>query len=260
MRCKAKPLILSMLVLALIVQTTPAGAQKRRGAATVRTEGSMSKVNAQTRALEKLFDEEWEWTMRENPTFASNLGDRRYNDRWEDASLENIARQHQHQLETLKRLQTIPRAQLPTADQLNYDLFKKDLDDSIEGYKFKLYLLPVNHRGGIQSVDEITEQLRFQTVKDYDDWIARMRALPLYMDQTIALMREGVREKILWPKVVERRVSAQIDKHIVSRPEDSTFYTPFKQFPSDIPAAEAQRLSQAAREAITQSVIPSYRK
>src|SRR5919201_116922 len=80
---------------------------------------------------------------------------RRYNDRWEDASLENIARQHQHQLDALKRLESIPRAQLPPADQLNYDLFKKDLDNDIEGYKFKLYLLPVNQRGGVQSVDEI---------------------------------------------------------------------------------------------------------
>jgi uncharacterized protein (DUF885 family) len=257
MRSKAKSLTLCLLALALAFQTTPAAVQKRRANT---KEGDMSKVNAQTRALEKLFDEEWEWTMRENPTFASNLGDRRYNDRWEDASLENIERQRQHQLETFKRLQSIQRAQLAPADQLNYDLFKKDLDDSIEGFKFKLYLLPVNQRGGIQSIDEIAEQLRFQTVKDYDDWIARMRAFPLYMDQTIALMREGVREKILWPKAVERRVSAQIDKHIVSRSEDSTFYTPFKQFPSDIPQAERDRLSQAAREAITQNVIPSYRK
>ena len=90
---------------------------------------------------------------------------------------------------------------------MNYDLFKKDLGNDIEGYKFKLYLLPVNQRGGIQTVDELAELLRFQTVKDYDDWIARMKALPVYMDQTIALMREGVKEKMLWPKVVEQRVA-----------------------------------------------------
>jgi uncharacterized protein (DUF885 family) len=252
MRPHAKTLTLSTLLLALVLQTTPAAAQKQ-------TEAGMNE-NAATRELKKLFDDEWEWTMREYPTFASNLGDRRYNDRWEDESMENIERRQQHRLETLKRLQSIPRAQLRPADQLNYDLFKKDLDDAVGGYKLKLYLLPVNQRGGIQSADEIAELLRFQTVKDYEDWIARMRAFPAYMDQTIALMREGVRERMLWPKVVERRVSEQIDRHLVARPEDSTFYKPFKQFPADIPAAERDRLSQAARDAISGSVLPSYRK
>jgi uncharacterized protein (DUF885 family) len=253
MRPHAKTIILSTLLLALALQATPGAAQKQ-------IEDGMNNSNAATRALRKFFGDEWEWTMRENPTFASTLGDRRYNDRWEDASLENIGRQHQHSLEALKRLQTIPRAQLSEADQLNYDLFKKDLDTEIEGHKFKFYLLPVNQRGGIQTADELTELLRFQTVKDYEDWIARMKALPVLMDQTITLMREGVREKMLWPKVVEQRVSAQIDKQIVSRPEDSTFYKPFNQFPSDISTADRERLAQSARETVAQSVVPSYKK
>jgi uncharacterized protein (DUF885 family) len=253
MRAKAKCRTLSLLALALILQTTPAAAQQPTG-------GGATNDNAATRELHRLFEEEWEWAMRENPTWASTLGDRRYNDRWEDASLENIERQHQHRLETLKRLQAVPRARLSPADQLNYDLFKKDLDNDIEAHRFKLYLLPVNQRGGIQTAGDLTELLRFQTVKDYEDWIARMRAFPTYMDQTIALMREGVRARMLWPKVVERRVADQIDKHIVARPEDSTFYKPFKQFPADIPQAERERLSQAARDAIAQSVLPSYKK
>lgn len=257
MRPHLKSPMLSLLAFALLFQTVPVGAQRRH---TTNTGDETMNANAASRALHKLFDDEWEWTMREYPTFASDLGDRRYNDRWEDKSLENIERRQQHRLETLKRLQSIPRAQLPPADQLNYDLFEKDIDDAIGGYKFKLYLLPVNQRGGAQSVDETAELLRFQTVKDYEDWIARMNALPLYMDQTIALMREGVRQHMLWPKIVEQRVSVQIDKHIVSRPEESTFYKPFKKFPADIPTSEQERLSQAARTAVAQSVIPSYKK
>src|SRR5437660_663798 len=159
MRPHAKTFLLSTLVLALVFQTTPAGAQ-RRAATLNHAEARMNNSNAATHALNKFFDDEWEWTMRENPTFASTLGDRRYNDRWEDASLENIERQHQHSLEASKRLQSIPRAQLSAADQLNYDLFKNDLDTEIEGHKFKLYLLPVNQRGGIQTVDQLAELLR----------------------------------------------------------------------------------------------------
>ncbi|MBC7931082.1 MAG: DUF885 domain-containing protein, partial [Rubrivivax sp.] len=259
MRSKRKCLALSMLVFALLFQTVPAGAQ-RSDATSKRAEGDMTKANAATRALYKLLDDEWEWTMRENPTFASNLGDRRYNDRWEDASLEAVGRRQQHRLDTVKRLQAIGRAKLSTADQLNYDLFKKDLDADIEQYKFKLYLLPINQRGGIQNVDELTELLRFQTVKDYDDWLARMKSLPAYMEQTIALMREGVREKMLWPKVVQQRVPAQIDKQLVARPEDSPFFKPFKEYPSDISAADRERLTQSAREAVAQSVIPAFRQ
>ena len=259
MRSKRKCLALSMLVFALLFQTVPAGAQ-RNTATPKRTEGDMPKGNAATRALYKLFDDEWEWTMREYPTFASNLGDRRYNDRWEDASLEAVGRRQQHRLDTSKRLQTINRAQLSVADQLNYDLFKKDLDADIEQHKFKLYLLPINQRGGIQSVDELAELLRFQTVKDYDDWIARLKALPRYMDDTIAVMREGVREKMLWPKIVQQRVPGQLEKQIVARPEDSPFFKPFKEYPADIPAADRERLTQQARDAVAQDVVPAFRR
>jgi uncharacterized protein (DUF885 family) len=252
MRPRGKTLILCALAAALVFQTSPATAQRRTQ--------SMNNTNAPTRALQKLLDDEWEWTMRENPAWASTLGDRRYNDRWEDASLENIERQRQHRVETQKRLRSIERSKLSDADRLNYDLFAKDLDADIEQHNFKLYLLPVNQRGGVQTVDELTELLRFQTVKDYEDWIARMKALPAYINQTIALMREGVREKILWPKSVEQRVTGQIDKQLVSRAEESSFYKPFREFPADITEADRARLAQSAREAITRNVIPAYRE
>ncbi|HVF56173.1 MAG TPA: DUF885 domain-containing protein [Pyrinomonadaceae bacterium] len=213
-----------------------------------------------SKRLHELFDAEWEYTMRENPSWASALGDRRFNDRWEDVSLAAYERRQQHRLDTLRRLQAIDRAKLSTADQLNYDLFRKDLDYDIEEYKFRTYLLPINQRGGIQTNDELADLLRFQTVKDYEDWTARLRSLPQLMDETLALMREGVRAKILWPKITLGRVPAQIDKQIVSRPEDSSFYKPFKTFPDSIPAPERERLSQAAREAISSGIVPAFRQ
>jgi uncharacterized protein (DUF885 family) len=252
MRPRGKTLILCALAAALVLQTPRANAQRRTQA--------MNNTNAPASALQKILGDDWEWTMRENPAWASTLGDRRYNDRWEDASLENIERQHQHRLETRKRLRAIDRSKLSEADRLNYDLFAKDLDADIEQHRFKLYLLPVNQRGGVQTVDELAELLRFQTVKDYEDWIARMKALPAYVNQTIALMREGVRAGVLWPKSVEQRVGGQIDKQLVSRAEDSSFYRPFREFASDIPESERARLARSARDAITQSVVPAYRE
>ncbi len=75
--------------------------------------------------------------------------------------------------------------------------------------------MPLNQRGGIQTQNELADSLRFETVKDYEDWIARMNAFPVYMDQTIALMREGIAAKMLLPKVIMQRMPAQIDKQIV---------------------------------------------
>ncbi|HYY58910.1 MAG TPA: DUF885 domain-containing protein, partial [Pyrinomonadaceae bacterium] len=144
--------------------------------------------------------------------------------------------------------------------QLNYDLFKKDLETDIEGFKFKMYLMPINHRGGIQTADELTELLRFHTLKDYEDWLARLRAFPVLMEQDMALMREGARAHVMWPRIVLGRVPGQIDKQLVQRAEDSPFYKPFRSFPDSIPATERERLSSAAREAIAAGVIPSFQK
>ena len=218
-----------------------------------------SPTNA-AKALHALFADEWEYTMQQNPTFASTLGDRRFNDRWTDLRLEAIEKRHQHNIETLARLQQIERAQLSPADQLNYDLFKKEYETDIEGHKYRWYLVPLNQRGGIQTADELAAQLRFTTLKDYEDWIARLRAFPAYMDQTIALMREGARTKMILPKVIMQRVPAQIDKQIVADPQASPFYKPFKEFPKDIPPAERERLAQAAREAISANVVLAFKR
>jgi uncharacterized protein (DUF885 family) len=213
-----------------------------------------------TKALHALFDAEWEYTMEQFPTYASTLGDRRWNDRWDDDSMEAIRKRREHTGETLARLNGIDRAKLSTADQLNYDLFKKELEMDIEGYRFQMYLMPINQRGGIQTADELTELLRFETLKDYDDWVARLRAFPVLMEQDMALMREGAKAKVMWPRIVLGRVPGQIDKQLVQKPEDSPFYKPFKSFPDSIPARERERLTKSAREAIASGVIPSFQK
>jgi uncharacterized protein (DUF885 family) len=223
---------------------------------TARAQGAADEAEA--RALHEFFKTDWDYQMEQNPTTASTLGDRRWNDRWEDSSMAAIERRRQHDIQSLAQLEKINRQKLSPADQLNYDLFHRDLSENIERYKFRTYLLPVNQRGGIQTADELAELLRFQTVKDYEDWIARLNSLPTLMTQTIALMREGMKTRMMWPKVVMSRVTAQIDKQVTDKPEESPFYKPFKEYPAAIPASEQTRLTAAAREAIKQNVIPAY--
>jgi len=215
---------------------------------------------ALTKRFGDLLAEEWEYRLRESPTFASHLGDKRYNDRWADVSPGAIARRHEHQKETLARLARIDREQLSAADRLNYQLFKKELEEDLEQYPFGWHLVALDQRGGIQTEHELADSLQFRTVKDYEDWIARLRGLPTYVDQTMELMREGVKRRIVQPKAVMRRLPEQIRKQIVEDPTQSLFYKPLAKFPAEIGAVEQARLKKEAAAAIGESVVPAYRR
>jgi prolyl oligopeptidase len=210
--------------------------------------------------LHALFKDEWEYTLRENPTFASTLGDRRYNDRWPDVSLTAIERRHEHDKAVLQRLAAIDANALSEADKLNYTLFRKEYEAEIESHQYRWYLLPVNQRGGIQTADELADSLRFASIKDYEDWIARLRAFPTYMDQTIALMREGTKAGMAHPKVIMERVPAQVAAQIVGDPADSLFFKPFQRLPDEISQGDRDRLIQQATQAIAEQIIPSFRR
>jgi uncharacterized protein (DUF885 family) len=87
-----------------------------------------------------------------------------------------------------------------------------------------------------------------------------MRSFPRLMEQTLALMREGASARMLWPKIVLQRVTGQLDKQIVERPEQSPFYKPFREFHSSIAASERERLSLAAREVISSNIVPAFKQ
>ena len=188
------------------------------------------------------------------------LGDRRWNDRWPDRSLAAIKRRHSHYLEVLAKLKSLDRAVLPGADQLNYDLFLKDYRDDAEAYQYRRYLMPVDQRGGIQTADELADSLRFESLKDYEDWLARLRAFPAYMDQTIVLMRQGIEEKMILPRIVLQRIPSQIDHQIVSDPKASPFYKPFRNFFRSIAESDRGRITAAAEEAISESIVPEFER
>src|SRR3954467_7470453 len=135
---------------------------------TAHAETKPSEATAPAKVLQSFFDAEWDYTMEHNPTWASTLGDRRWNGRWDDNSLEANAKQEAHAKDALQRLSKIDRANLIPSDQLNYDLFKKNLETDIEGLNFRMNLLQINQRGGIQTADELGDQLRFETIKDYE--------------------------------------------------------------------------------------------
>ena len=213
-----------------------------------------------SKALHDLFAAAWDRDMQDYPEGASEMGDRRWNDRWTDLSLNAYAQRDRHNQEVLAQLAKINRSTLNKTDQLNYDLFQKRYQDRVEQYKFHWFLMSFNQREGPQTSDELGDSLRFDTLKDYSDWLTRMHTFPAHLDQEIALLRQGVRERMVHPRIIMERIPAQIDKQIVSDPTQSGFYKPFQHFPSTISPEDQKRLQQAAREAVEQQVVPAFTK
>ncbi|MET0755185.1 MAG: DUF885 domain-containing protein [Pseudoxanthomonas sp.] len=236
-----RPLLLAALTLAAVL---PVHAQ----------------TTAQNPALHQLFAEEWERGLRESPENASYNGDPRYNDRWTDFSLAAIAARATEDRAALEKLHAIDRRNLSAADQLDYDTFEWNLQRSIERQKFREYEQPISHQGGPQTADGIAEVLPFASVKDYQDWLKRLQALPQAIDQVIALMQEGVKSGNLPPRVLMQRVPAQIAGQVIEDPAKSAFYKPFLKFPDGIPQSERTRLQAEAGKVISSGVIPAYRK
>ena len=219
---------------------------------------SAAKPKAQP--LQEWFEREWQYTLSQSPVWASQLGDRRWNDRWDDASLGAIQKRHEHDREALVQLRRFDRRKLSAPDQLNYDLFQKQLEVGLEEFPYRWHLAPLTQSEGVQTLDDLADSLRFETVKDYEDWIARLRSFPVYLEQTEALMREGIRARVVQARVTMQRLPAQIDKQIVATPEASPFYKPLLSFPTSVPEPERERLRTQARAAIAAGVLPGFQR
>lgn len=212
-----------------------------------------------TDELRGLFDETWQRRLERSPILATYLGDRRYNDRWDDLSPEIIQADYAQDRAALSRLERIGRDRLPPAEQLNYDLFRRHLEDRLQGELFKPELMPLSQLEGVQLLAQIIEFTPFATVRDYENWLARLQGLDTLVEQTIALMRTGMAEKRLRPRIVMERVLPQIEQQLVTRAQDSPFYAPFRKYPETIAQDVQTQLELAAQSAILETAVPALR-
>lgn len=217
-------------------------------------------ISATTATFRQLLEDSWNHTMEQSPTWASQLGDRRFNHRWEDVSLENFRREEAYLRQLVAKITAINREELAGQDRLNYLLFRYETELALEELSMRTFLIPITQREGIQTVDDLSDSLRFESTRDFEDWLARLKALPAYVDQTIELLRTGIRERRLQPKITMQRLPAQLAKQITEKPAQSPFFKPFTRFPSSIPTRDQDRLSQEALEVISKSVIPAYQR
>jgi uncharacterized protein (DUF885 family) len=213
-----------------------------------------------SRALHAFFDAEWERSMRESPETASWRGDHRYNDRWTDLSLQAIAARQAADRDALAALRAIDRSRLRAEDQLSYDVALWQLEKAVERQKYREYQRAVSQRGGIQTAEDIVEVLPFASAKDYRDWLARMRGVPKQVEDTMALLREGMAAGNVPPRVLMERIPGQLASQTVDDPARSPFYKPFNRFPDAVPEAERAALQAEARQVIADAIVPAYRR
>jgi uncharacterized protein (DUF885 family) len=212
-----------------------------------------------SRQLQRLFDDEWEFRLRENPLFATQAGDHRYDDKLPAVSLADAKRRAATQGKFLDRLHGISRSDLSSQEQLNYDIFGRILEQRAAEYEFAGYLMPITHMGGFHAdFAELPEHVVLNTTKDYENYIARLNAFKAYTAGKIELMRAGIEQGFVLPKVAAKDIKGSIDPHIVTDPNESLLFKPFERFPEMISQDDRQRLSEAAREAIIDSVVPGY--
>lgn len=211
------------------------------------------------KALNDLLAEQWEYRLRTSPLFASFLGDKRWNDKLDDFSQEAIDKDLVETQKFLTRFEAIDTTGFPSQEVLNKQLIVRDLKMQLEGAKFKDWEMPVNQQNGIQiELPQLALILSFQTVKDYEDYIARLKAMPLLLDQTMIQMRKGMADKLMPPAFLLEKVWEQTNGIAALPPDDSPFAQPFKKFPDAIPQDQQKRLKEQGLAAIGTAVQPAY--
>ena len=207
-----------------------------------------------------LLSDHWEWRMATSPVMASSLGDRRFNDQWGDRGLDGYENQHRDAKEFLRRVYEIDKNALSTDDQLNHELFRRQLQEDVDEYQFNAHLMPFSHRGGIQNLENLTNQLRLVTVDDYEDWLARVEKIDDLIDDTIALAEEGRKRGVISPAILMQRIPDQLALQVVEYANESPLFKAFENMPDSIPAADRERLRSAVTDALEDEVLPAYRK
>jgi len=208
-----------------------------------------------------LLDDAWQFELRENPLFATETGDHRYDNQLPKVSLADAQRRNEIKQAFLARLEGIDRSALSDAEQISYDIFDWQQHEAMREFEFGSYLMPVSDRSGFHiEFPEMPRNLSFNSVQDYDNYIARLRGFDAYAAGHIELMREGMRRGMTVPSVILQRAKEPIEAQIVDDPEKSLLYAPLQKFPARISDAERQRLRAAARAAITETVVPGYRR
>ena len=211
------------------------------------------------KALNDLFHDYWEDQLKTNPEFASTIGDLRYNDQISDYSVAAINDELAREQRFLLRLAAIDPTGFTDQEKISQQLLIREFEQDQEAAEFKEWEMPLTQMDGIHAqYPRLVAELSFNTVKDYDDWIARLHALPRAFDQVTTNMSIGMDDHRVPPKFLLEKALEQVKQLANQKPEDSPLAIPLKNFPASISATEQARIKGEMLDAISKEVLPAY--
>jgi len=211
--------------------------------------------------LHQLFKLDWDNSLQESPELATEVGFPGLNDRWSDNSLETIERRKRELDAPLKVIASIKRDELSAADQLNYDLYKRNYEQAVEGRRFPGEYLQITQLNGIQQdIARMVDVSPHSTVKDYEDIISRLNGVPTVVEQTLVLLRKGLAAGITPPRITLRDVPQQVKNQLEPDLTKSAFLRSFQKFPAEFSETNKTRLRFAAELALQKKVFPAFIK
>ena len=225
-------------------------------AASLRAQKPADSVESRVAAQNAIFEEQYESDLRNFPERATAFGDYRYNDKLGDESLAAIAERQKTNEAFLARLEAVPTAGFPDQDQLSHDVMARVLQQRIADFKLKEYEMPANQMNGIHtSLADLPLSVPLDSVKHYEDYVARLQQIPRVLNQTTEVMRAGMQDKLMPVRFLLEKIPVQCEGIIEADP----FLLPTKKYPADISADEQKRLTQEITDEINKDVIPAYR-
>ena len=216
-----------------------------------------STVDARLAAQNALFADYWETNLKLNPTQATQVGDYRYNDKLGDASLAAIKQRHDIDQSFLTRIKAISTDGFSEEDRTSHDLLVRRLQESADDWDLKNYEMPVSAMGGIHTgLADLPNAVPLDTVKHYDDYIARLHQIPNALLQTEDVLKQGVKDHLVMVKFLAEKIPGQANGIIASNP----FLTPIKKMPASFSDADKKRLTDEITSTVEKEVLPAYKQ
>src|ERR1039457_3597731 len=218
-------------------------------------------LEARRAELNRLLADEWEYSLRTQPELATQVGDDRYNGRLSDFSDKAIAEDLEHTRQFLARFEAVDVTGFPEQEKLNHALMLRSLREGLDSAQFKDWEMPATQFGGIHlGYASLVFDSPFRNVKDYQDYLSRLRQIPRVLEQAMGHMRDGLRDHRIPPKYLLEKVSIQAQQ-IADNPLDkSPFTEPLRKFPDSISEAERKQLRDGIESAVRKEVAPAYAK
>jgi uncharacterized protein (DUF885 family) len=213
-------------------------------------------VKARVAAQNALFEEWYQSDLRAHPEQATAYGDYRYNNRLDRYSLAALSAEHASDQNFLAHLRAIPTTGFSEQNELSHEVLVRALQQRIDNYDFKEYEMPVSQMNGPHlGLADLPLAVPFESVKQYEDYIARLHQIPRAFSETEEVLRAGMRDSLMPVRFLLEKVPAQCDGVIETDP----FLLPTRKFPTGISPDDQERLTRAITDAVTNEVLPAYR-